>query len=1122
MRKDFFQMSPALECRRVCGLLTLLFAAASCTSGGAAVPSPPSGVQAQVQAGVLHLTWSAVGGGQTEFVIGRAVVGAAASRPAQTELQVVGSTAGGERSYDDLDVAPGHFYFYAVAARSAAGRSGFTLQDGDALSLTPMSGACAGTITATDSDGDGLSDADELAGWTVLVDEDGTGTNLSSRTVHSDPFNPDTDGDGLCDAQESQLKTDPTQADTDGDGLSDYDEVNRWGSSPTNVDSDGDAHGNPAFYDGAELLNFGTSPTLADTDGDGRSDYDEVNQNGTNPLVAELPQPRLNVVSAMDLGVNVQLANGTTVTDAATHTFTQGTTSLLTQTSASADTASIEASYSVSAEASAGFPESAGVKVTGTASQKEGYVQETSTSFSRASELSASAAYDQLASDLVSKDETVTGGHIGLDFEIVNAGTRSFQLSSVVVTALRRDPANPGAFTSIATLTFPSTADNLVLAEGQTTGPIRAQADIAANTALDLLANPGDVFFQTANFSLTDRTGTSFAFSVGETTASRTALLTLDYGGVRPLERYRVATNVERTSTGKAAGVRLGDVLQRILGLAPAVGYQTEARAGGGKRIFTRVRDVAAVQGADGGTERFWVLLAPENPDPSLVSVSDRLLSSSIDVEDAVLMPRDSLTLAFVADHDGDGLFEREEALYGTFDGVADSDGDGLTDFEEVRVGWTVNVDNAFYRAHPHVYSNPTAVDADGDGWDDATERAHGTDPNRKDTDGDGIIDSLDPEPTQGPSGAWVKVLGTAGDEAVLQVLADSSTVWVLGTSTGDIDQDGVPGGPFLMALEPASGAVRWTLQLEGSQDYARKVVLAPDGTVTWIAEVLPGGLPGVTLDALYLVHLDSTGRVLGASSLTDVPYTGATALGNTTAGTEEPAPGGGVVLFAGYRQLNNLAALQLTGFSAGGAFVEGVGLQGSYGTTIPQVRGSATAGLLTAVSVDWTAGCSVQLFRATAPQGGGAAYCTTGNPGRVGVVALDSQSAAYVAVNTGAQDQVDRITLAGLRLWSRTYAGELTAPRVTALDVDASDQIYLGLTDSGKPAALDIIEPSGQRLALLRLGNPSTQLVSSRRDGVGNLFLVGTTLGGFETYAPNLGGTDVVVTRNPQLTFGP
>ena len=51
-----------------------------------------------------------------------------------------------------------------------------------------------------DSDGDGLSDADE-------------------RNVfyHTDPHNPDTDGDGLGDGQEVKVyHTDPLKADTDG------------------------------------------------------------------------------------------------------------------------------------------------------------------------------------------------------------------------------------------------------------------------------------------------------------------------------------------------------------------------------------------------------------------------------------------------------------------------------------------------------------------------------------------------------------------------------------------------------------------------------------------------------------------------------------------------------------------------------------------------------------------------------------------------------------------------------------------------------------------------------------------------------------------------------------------
>ena len=44
----------------------------------------------------------------------------------------------------------------------------------------------------------------------------------------SDPRSQDTDGDGLDDRLELELRTDPSVADSDGDGLTDGDEVNRY------------------------------------------------------------------------------------------------------------------------------------------------------------------------------------------------------------------------------------------------------------------------------------------------------------------------------------------------------------------------------------------------------------------------------------------------------------------------------------------------------------------------------------------------------------------------------------------------------------------------------------------------------------------------------------------------------------------------------------------------------------------------------------------------------------------------------------------------------------------------------------------------------------------------------
>ncbi|MDD5251690.1 MAG: hypothetical protein PHT12_03580 [Patescibacteria group bacterium] len=60
----------------------------------------------------------------------------------------------------------------------------------------------------------------------------------------------DTDGDGLTDAEEQQLGTDPTKTDTDGDGLTDREEVQIYHTNPLNPDTDGDG-----FQDGAEVKN---------------------------------------------------------------------------------------------------------------------------------------------------------------------------------------------------------------------------------------------------------------------------------------------------------------------------------------------------------------------------------------------------------------------------------------------------------------------------------------------------------------------------------------------------------------------------------------------------------------------------------------------------------------------------------------------------------------------------------------------------------------------------------------------------------------------------------------------------------------------------------------------------
>ena len=121
-----------------------------------------------------------------------------------------------------------------------------------------------------DTDGDGISDYDELT----------TSTCLNPKAA-------DTDGDTLKDGEElwgikntkyGNLPTDPCKMDTDGDQISDGDEIKWTGTDPNKADTDGDG-----LKDNEELFVTHTDPTKADTDGDGLNDGEEVNTTRHRP-----------------------------------------------------------------------------------------------------------------------------------------------------------------------------------------------------------------------------------------------------------------------------------------------------------------------------------------------------------------------------------------------------------------------------------------------------------------------------------------------------------------------------------------------------------------------------------------------------------------------------------------------------------------------------------------------------------------------------------------------------------------------------------------------------------------------------------------------------------------------
>jgi hypothetical protein len=149
-------------------------------------------------------------------------------------------------------------------------------------------------MSLVDTDGDGLTDAEENALGTDPNDPDSDDDGLSDgaevNDYGTDPLNSDTDGDTLSDDDEINLYgTDPTLKDTDGDTLSDGDEINLYGTDPTLKDTDGDT-----LNDGDEITLYGSDPTVKDSDGDQLDDGDEINLYGSDPTLKDTDNDKLD------------------------------------------------------------------------------------------------------------------------------------------------------------------------------------------------------------------------------------------------------------------------------------------------------------------------------------------------------------------------------------------------------------------------------------------------------------------------------------------------------------------------------------------------------------------------------------------------------------------------------------------------------------------------------------------------------------------------------------------------------------------------------------------------------------------------------------------------------------
>lgn len=640
-----------------------------------------------------------------------------------------------------------------------------------------------------DSDGDGLSDAEEQFGWSAVVVL--ASGEVTRRQVTSDPGDPsldvdhptnvaarDTDGDGVSDLEEQHYRTDPRNADTDDDELSDALELHAYYSDPTVQDSDGDG-----LTDGLEVIGFGTSPLFADTDGDGLPDDYEVVTANRNPRIADLPRPQIEI-GAVDLLLDVRFETesrqGSSAVDAKSRAVTlQQEESTSTSTSDSRTNEwFFNAGATVGFEVSVGF-EDPGTTYSGEFRTDAGVSGSSTFQVSNESARSSSRAYaDTLSTENAhSREETLTrrveAAEIAVLVEIENRSNIAFEMADVEITALVKDGRDPRILTPIATL-FPADPNmrvHLGPLDSTARGPFRfVSREIFPARVEDLMRNPRSIVFRVANFNISDEEGRNFAF--GEQEANdRTSPIVIDFGpqanaqGALPVERYRVATNSDFDADGRANGITIAHALEEIIGLthydeaATATSSLSEAERAASYSTFEIDGFVAIyrIRGVMPNVPAAEIAAAPNDARPPMrwYAILEDGIDGSILIRDYVLQPERGVTLSFDEDLDGDGVPARIEHEFGSSDEATDFDGDGValettaksgfSDNFETFGSWSVDVQLGLGEVQDRdvypVRSSPARVDTDGDGLTDWEEQ-HGC----LDLDRDAPVGECDPD----------------------------------------------------------------------------------------------------------------------------------------------------------------------------------------------------------------------------------------------------------------------------------------------------------------------------------------------------------------------------------------
>lgn len=543
------------------------------------------------------------------------------------------------------------------------------------------------------------------------------------------------------------------------------------------TDTDGDG-----IVDLEELNRHGTNPELADTDGDGFSDFDEVvtyafsetvNNFRFNPLLADVPEIDIQLVSQPEIQLNYELSDGGSTTistnrsDSSGSSWSDSNSGHSTWSSSVSHEAGVALELGYEAEFSAtGLAKGTySAKVTGhyTNTNTEGREHGTSWSSETAGENSTTVdtgdAYE------TNHSVSTSNGDVLVSAKVVNTGNVSYTLNNLYLNASYYHASTSQPYTPIGTLQYDDPSNSafptFTLSPGQATGIMTFKTSpLNVDKVKGLLKNSRGMIIAPSIYDMLDQNGVSYNFS-STGIGTQTALVKIDYignGGRENItQRVAVHGNPDRTATA-------ADILNGILNIDTVISdIDSNPAASGslssvdGLENNEPIGSWLMMHGKNQGNDELTTITYTTPDDKTRWVARGKLGEDAANVMDDYNLTQitvgggDILHLVYLQDSDQDGIPNVQEFFYRSDPNNSDTDSDGLSDRVEID-GWEVQWEDANGSQRvERVYSDPTKVDTDSDGLTDL-EEANVSDlfaynrrnPRRRDTDSDGIIDSND------------------------------------------------------------------------------------------------------------------------------------------------------------------------------------------------------------------------------------------------------------------------------------------------------------------------------------------------------------------------------------------